>query len=745
MVASGEQLRPRLSKIPMNIPAVVTPNQRQQELRAKVLDEKFDAERRAIGERVAVMFRWIFLAVLGALINLTPITSIQAKDTVDIVLGVWAVMAGVVTVLLFRGFKPGKQFSLTTMVLDILFAVGLVYLSDGFNSPYFLALFLSVITNAVRFGAIASVASAVTIAFIYLFVGGTFTPTTLSSDPNSRLTAFGVVFLFLVVALATGYMTRELERERRQAVRRAAEADQLREVSSDISGETNIKDVFAVVVAHALQMSGSTSASMVLASPDGFAVVASSTSQPLSDGVSPDGLDDSQLAKVARSGEASFSEDKSAMVVPMASNEGITALLSLKRPGRAFSNQDLFAVDALSGSSAVAMANAVRYHRSTQEATTDVLTGLYNVRELRRRLDAVFARQDKATMSVSLLLIDFDHFKSVNDELGHQHGDLVLQMGARIARNAARAQDVVARYGGDELAILAVDTSGVGAQRLAYRIVDAVHAAAVATAPGKALTFSVGVATYPEDALGALELIAAADQALYLAKREGKDRACTFPQLVTELELADGNLMTMLAEAGPQVVVAAAHAVDHRAAAAQGHSSRVAAIAEAIARAAGLPGSDLEDLRTAAYLHDVGHMVMSDAQDLEVPGHSEEGEKIVAGSHFPLVISAAVRHHHERWDGQGKPDGTAGEEIPKLARILAVAEGYEAMTAGRGCERVTPLRALELVKAGAGSEFDPVLVEALARAVVEGSLEPGLPSTALPAVAGATVRIAVPA
>src|SRR6266581_4171181 len=211
MVASGEQFRPRLTKISMISPAVVTPDQRQQELRAKALDEKFDAERRAIGERVAVMFRWIFLAVLGALINLTPITSIQAKDTVDIVLGAWAVMAGVVTVLLFRGFKPGKQFSLTTMVLDILFAAALVYLSDGFNSPYFLALFLSVITNAVRFGAIASVASAVTIAFIYLFVGGTFTPTTLSSDPNAHLTAFGVVFLFLVVALATGYMTRERE------------------------------------------------------------------------------------------------------------------------------------------------------------------------------------------------------------------------------------------------------------------------------------------------------------------------------------------------------------------------------------------------------------------------------------------------------------------------------------------------------------------------------------------------------
>jgi diguanylate cyclase (GGDEF)-like protein/putative nucleotidyltransferase with HDIG domain len=728
----------------MSTPAVVATDPRQQEVRAKALDEKFDEERRIIGERVAVLFRWIFLAVLAALVNLTTVTTLEAKVTVDMVLALWAGMNVIVTALLYQGFRPGKQFSLVTMTLDILFAAGLVYLSDGFNSPYFLALFLSVITNAVRFGAIASVVSAVAIAFIYLFVGGTFTPTTLSSDPNARVSAIGIVFLFLVVALATGYMTRELERERRQAVRRAAQADLLRGLSSDISGETNIKDVFAVVVAHALQMTNSSNGSMVLASPDGFAVVATSASQPMSEGVPPDGLDDSQLARAARSGEACFSDDHLSMVIPMASSEGITALLSLKRQGPRFGNQDLFAVNALSGSSAVAMANALRYHRSTQEATTDGLTGLHNVRELRRRLDAVFARPDRATMTVSLLLIDFDHFKSVNDELGHQHGDLVLQMGARIARNAARAQDVVARYGGDELAILATDTTGVGAQRLAYRIVDAVHAAAVATSPGKFLTFSVGVATYPEDALSAAELIAAADQALYLAKREGKDRACTFPQLVTELELANGNLVSMLSEAGPQVVVAAAHAVDHRSAATQGHSSRVAAIAEAIGRCAGLPGTELEDVRTAAYLHDVGHMGLGDAQQLEMPGHPEEGEKIVAGSHFSAAISGAVRNHHERWDGQGKPDGKAGEDIPKLARILAVAEGYEALTAGRGCERLAPVAALDRVKGGSGSEFDPAVVEALARAVGEGGLEPGLPATALPAVVGDTVRMASP-
>ena len=719
----------------MSSQPVVASDQRQREVRARALDENFDAQRRQIGERVAVMFRWIFLAVLTALVNLTSITSNQEKLTVDLALAVWAAMNIVVTLLLVRGFRPGKQFSLSTMTMDIFFAAGLVYLTNGFNSPYFLALFLSVITNAVRFGATASVISALFIAFIYLFVGGSFTPTTLSNDPNSRVSALGIVFLFLIVALATGYMTRELERERRQAIQRAAQADLLRELSASISSETDIKDVFSAMVGNAIEMTGAVLGSMVLASPDGFSVVATAKVAHGQDGP-PDVLDDSQLAQVARSGEAAFSADRGAMVVPMASGGGVTALLTLKRPSRVFTNQDLFAVSALSGSSAVALANALRYHASTQEATTDSLTGLYNIRELHKRLEAAFARADRSTASISLLLIDFDFFKSVNDELGHQHGDLVLQLGARIARSAARAQDSVARYGGDELAILAADTSAVGAQRLAYRIVDAVHAAAVATTAGKSLTFSVGVATYPEDALNAQELVAAADQALYLAKREGKDRACTFPQLVTELELANGNLTAMLADAGPQVVVAAAHAVDHRNPIAQGHSSRVTSIAEAVGLRVGLPPSKLEELRMAAFLHDVGHMTLGvDANSFEMAGHAEEGERIVAGAKFSPEIASAVRHHHERWDGQGKPDGMAGEDIPLAARILAVAEGYEAMTAGRGCERLTVAAALDQLKVGSGSEFDPAILEALTKAVGDGNLESILPAVALPAVA----------
>jgi diguanylate cyclase (GGDEF)-like protein len=701
---------------------------RWQDVRARAMDAKFDADRRRVGERVAVSFRWLFLIVLAVLNNVTTVTSAEARGTVDILLGAWAVMNVVVNILLARGYQPGKQFSLSTMSLDIFFATGLVYLSDGFSSPFFLALFLAVITNAVRFGAAACVVSALVISFIYLFVGGSFTPANFTTDPNATI---GKVFLFLVVALATGYMTRELERERRQAVERAAQADSLRELSVTMVSDTDIKDVFKVVVNHAVQMTLADHGSLILASQDGYDVAASAPDEEAA-AVAPD-LDEENLSQVARTGEASFGGDRRSLVIPIASGDGVTALLNLTRLKGAFTNQDLFSVAALSGSSAVPLANALRFHRSTQEATTDGLTGLSNVREFRRRLAATFARPNRRSETFSVVLVDFDHFKSVNDEVGHQHGDLVLQLGARIVRSVARTQDLVARYGGDELVILSADTNAVGAQRMARRIVEAVHEAAIATTPGSHLTFSIGAATYPDDALTAAELVSAADQALYLAKREGKDRACTFAQLVTELELDDSSLFAMLTDAGPQMVGAVAHAVDHRSPLTQGHSSRVAIIADAVGRRSSLPISRLEDVRTSAFLHDVGHMTLTAGQGFEVPGHAEAGEKILHRAKFPVEVSASVRSHHERWDGTGKPDGLSGEKIPQGARIIAVAERFEAMTAGRGGERLSAQAALQQIAEGSGSEFDAALVEALGRAVRDGTLDLVTPDLSLPA------------
>jgi putative nucleotidyltransferase with HDIG domain len=282
---------------------------------------------------------------------------------------------------------------------------------------------------------------------------------------------------------------------------------------------------------------------------------------------------------------------------------------------------------------------------------------------------------------------------------------------------------------------MAADTAAIGAHKLSQRIVAAVREASIATTPGSHLTFSVGAATYPDDGLTAAELLSAADQALYLAKREGKDRACTFPQLVTELELDDVSLFAVLAEAGPQVVVAVAHAVDHRSPVTRGHSSRVAIIADAVARRTSLPVTRLEDLRTAAFLHDIGHMTLTAGQGFEVPGHAETGEKILRRAKFSPDVLAYVRSHHERWDGTGKPDALAGDKIPLGARIIAVAEMYEASTAGRGCERLEALKAFDRVSAAGGTEFDPAVVQALGQSIRDGSLELFIADLALPAIA----------
>src|ERR1700737_1771263 len=130
------------------MPGSVSEARRWEDVRGRGVDATFDADRRRVGERVAVVFRWLFLIVLGVLNNVNPHTDAQAKVTIDVVLALWALMNVGVNVVLVRGYTPGKQSSLSTMSLDILFATTVVYLSNGFSSPFFLALFLAVITNA---------------------------------------------------------------------------------------------------------------------------------------------------------------------------------------------------------------------------------------------------------------------------------------------------------------------------------------------------------------------------------------------------------------------------------------------------------------------------------------------------------------------------------------------------------------------------------------------------------------------
>jgi diguanylate cyclase (GGDEF)-like protein len=364
------------------------------------------------------------------------------------------------------------------------------------------------------------------------------------------------------------------------------------------------------------------------------------------------------------------------------------------------------------------MGNALRYRRSTQEASSDAVTGLLNHREMLRRLDAELAWRRDSGREMSFILIDIDHFKDVNDSMGHQHGDQVLRTAAKLVHDTVRAHDLVARYGGDELAVIVLDSTPDGADALAQRLVDAIHAARITTSPGNQLTLSMGVASFPGDALTGEELLMAADQALYMSKRSGRDRSTTCGALVARVAADEQALMAMLRDAGPQVALPVGHALDLRLGTA-GRSSAVAALVGLLAERAGV-GADPDVLRSVAFVHDIGGLKSA-------PGAAAtDGGALLEEAGFPVEVVTAVRHRDERWDGQGVPDHLAGAAIPPEARTIAVAAAFETAISGRGGAVLSPAQAVEALEADAGA-YDPAVLAAL-RSVVEEQALPPLPA-----------------
>jgi diguanylate cyclase (GGDEF)-like protein len=165
--------------------------------------------------------------------------------------------------------------------------------------------------------------------------------------------------------------------------------------------------------------------------------------------------------------------------------------------------------------------------RLAQLAVTDGLTGLYNHRHFHERLALEVERSGRNGLPLALLMIDVDHFKHYNDQHGHPAGDEVLRQLARLLADGRRANDVVARYGGEEFSIILVETNKFTAAKLAERLRERVAAhpfPEAASQPGGSLSCSVGVATFPDDAVDSVSLVRAADDALYAAKRAGRDR-----------------------------------------------------------------------------------------------------------------------------------------------------------------------------------------------------------------------------
>jgi diguanylate cyclase (GGDEF)-like protein len=211
--------------------------------------------------------------------------------------------------------------------------------------------------------------------------------------------------------------------------------------------------------------------------------------------------------------------------------------ISIARRGARFTREEEELLEYLAGQAVVSIENASLHETVERQAVTDELTGLANVRAFTSILDRELERGRRFHTPLGLVMLDLDDFKRVNDTFGHQQGDLVLAQVAGVLRDLSRDLDAPARYGGEEMAVVLPQTDGEGAARLAERMREAVEALQVPRVRGGgtlSVTASFGVASVPDTAADRDTLIAAADAALYLAKRSGKNRVERALALVPE-------------------------------------------------------------------------------------------------------------------------------------------------------------------------------------------------------------------
>jgi diguanylate cyclase (GGDEF)-like protein len=350
-------------------------------------------------------------------------------------------------------------------------------------------------------------------------------------------------------------------------------------------------------------------------------------------------------------------------------------------------------------------------------AGTDDLTGTFNRRHF---VQIATEALESDPGRCGLLLLDADHFKQINDAYGHAVGDTVLVGLAQRLRSGLEPGDCLARWGGEEFAVLLRD---VGSDRKLARRAERLRRAAGRTpitheAVRLHLTISIGGALAPPDGASLDDLVDAADGCLYAAKFQGRNRVSLVP--------GSGRADTPVSE--PEVVGMAralAFASSLREGIPEEHAEQVARLAVLTAEHLGLPVGVVLRCRLAGWLHDVGKLAIPE-QILTKPGPLDSAEWKIMRTH-PVIGAAivrrvatlreaapAVRHHHERYAGDGYPDGLAGSGIPIEARIVAAADAYAAMTATRPYSTArTPEQAAAELSRSAGTHLDPVVVEAL--------------------------------
>lgn len=381
----------------------------------------------------------------------------------------------------------------------------------------------------------------------------------------------------------------------------------------------------------------------------------------------------------------------------------------------------------------IALKNASLYEKAYYEARTDELTGLYNRKYFQEILDEQFELHKDSQMA--LVMLNIDDFKLFNQLYGTLQGDETLRRIAEIIRRDVGKKGYVARFTGKEFAILLPKYDVYEARKMTMLICEEIRNLNQEneTIKLKSLTVSAGISTTPYAAKSVKELLENVDIAVYHVKRNGKNGIQVF-DTIDEAERKENRRQNHKQEVYQEyestiyALTAAIDAKDHYTFA---HSKNVAYYATELAKQLNLNEDMIEMIRQAALLHDVGKISISEsilgkpseltAEEYEtMKGHVEASINIIR--HLPSLdyVIPAVIGHHERYDGKGYPRRISGEDIPLTARILCLADSFDAMTSKRVYKSAIPTeKALEIVRMEAGKQFDPELVSVFIKCIEE--------------------------